>query len=87
MTAVGNTALNRRVTFAVRGAANAGRHQAQGLLLFALGLALTSGSLALLASAAPVHPHLVEVLVLVIANLTATVLRFVLMRVWVFRKA
>ncbi|MFC4996867.1 glycosyltransferase [Dactylosporangium cerinum] len=87
VTAVGNTALNRRVTFAVRGAANAGRHQAQGLLLFALGLALTSGSLALLASAAPVHPHLVEVLVLVIANLTATVLRFVLMRVWVFRKA
>jgi putative flippase GtrA len=87
VTAVGNTALNRRVTFAVRGAANAGRHQAQGLLLFALGLALTSGSLVLLSSLAPVHPHLVEVLVLVIANLTATVLRFVLMRVWVFRQA
>jgi putative flippase GtrA len=57
------------------------------LLLFALGLALTSGSLVLLSSLTPVHPHLVEVLVLVIANLTATMLRFVLMRVWVFRQA
>ncbi len=84
ITAVGNTALNRRLTFAVRGAANAGRHQAQGLLLFALGLALTSGSLAVLSLAAPAHPHLLEVAVLVAANLTGTVLRFVLMRAWVF---
>ncbi|WP_344501438.1 glycosyltransferase [Dactylosporangium maewongense] len=87
ITAVGNTALNRRLTFAVRGTAHAGRHQAQGLLLFALGLALTSGSLVALDAAAPVHPHLLEVAVLVLANLAATVLRFVLMRVWVFRKA
>ncbi|MFF5233887.1 glycosyltransferase [Dactylosporangium sp. NPDC000521] len=87
ITAVGNTALNRRLTFAVRGAAHAGRHQAQGLLLFALGLALTSGSLVALDAAAPANPHLLEVAVLVLANLAATVLRFVLMRVWVFRKA
>ncbi|MGI5180621.1 glycosyltransferase [Dactylosporangium sp. CA-152071] len=87
ITAVGNTALNRRLTFAVRGTAHAGRHQAQGLLLFALGLALTSGSLVALDAAAPAHPHLLEVAVLVLANLAATVLRFVLMRVWVFRKA
>ncbi|MEV0561528.1 glycosyltransferase [Dactylosporangium sp. NPDC050588] len=87
ITAVGNTALNRRLTFAVRGATHAGRHQAQGLLLFALGLALTSGSLVALDAAAPAHPHLLEIAVLVLANLAATVLRFVLMRVWVFRKA
>ncbi|MEU0559344.1 glycosyltransferase [Dactylosporangium sp. NPDC006015] len=87
ITAVGNTALNRRLTFAVRGTAHAGRHQAQGLLLFALGLALTSGSLVALDAVAPAHPHLLEVAVLVLANLAATVLRFVLMRVWVFRKA
>ncbi|MEV0127605.1 bifunctional glycosyltransferase family 2/GtrA family protein [Dactylosporangium sp. NPDC050688] len=86
VTAVGNTALNRRLTFAVRGAAHAGRHQAQGLLLFAFGLAPTSGSLALLGAVAPAHPHLLELAVLVAANLAATVLRFVLMRVWVFRK-
>lgn len=87
VTAVGNIALNRRLTFAVRGATDAGRHQLQGLLLFALGLAVTSGSLALLDAVVPAHPHLLELTVLVLANLTATVLRFLLMRGWVFRNA
>ena len=57
VTAVGNTAPNRRLTFGVRGAANAGRHQAQGLVVFALGLALTSGSLAAAGRARAGHPH------------------------------
>ena len=79
VTAIANTSANRRFTFGVRGAGVA-RHQAQGLLVFALGLALTSGSLVLLD-----HPsRLVEVTVLVVANLAATVLRFVLLREWVF---
>ncbi|WP_033290606.1 bifunctional glycosyltransferase family 2/GtrA family protein [Amycolatopsis jejuensis] len=80
VTAVGNTAVNRRVTFGVRGRAGVGRHQVQGLLVFGLGLALTSGSLALLH-----NPGLVlETVVLVAANLAATVLRFLLLRGWVF---
>lgn len=80
-TAVGNTALNRRFTFGVRGA-NAGRHQLQGLLVFGVGLMLTSGSLWLLGSNAP---HWVEVSVLTVANLAATALRFAAMRWWIFR--
>jgi hypothetical protein len=32
------------------------------------------------------HPRLVEITVLVAANLAATVLRFVLMREWVFAR-
>ena len=46
LTAIGNTAANRRYTFGVRGREGAARHQFEGLIVFGLGLALTSGSLA-----------------------------------------
>ncbi|MEU1362040.1 dolichyl-phosphate beta-glucosyltransferase [Micromonospora zamorensis] len=80
LTAVANTAANRRLTFGISGRRHAGRHHLQGLLAFGLGLALTSGSLAVLHAlhAAPARP--VELAVLVAANLAATVLRFVLLR-------
>ena len=83
LTAVGNTAANRRFTFGVRGAGVA-RHQLQGLAVFGLGLALTSGSLWLLAQFTAHPARLVELTVLVLANLAATLLRFVLLREWVF---
>ena len=51
LTAVANTAANRRVTFGVRGRARAARHQVRGLIAFAIGLALTSGALAALHAA------------------------------------
>ncbi|WP_375482277.1 glycosyltransferase [uncultured Jatrophihabitans sp.] len=83
ITAIANTAANRRYTFGVRGSGH-GRHQVQGLVVFGLGLALTSGSLWLL-TALSAHPaRWVEVVVLVAANLVATALRFVLLRHWVF---
>ncbi|MBQ1119971.1 glycosyltransferase [Streptomyces sp. B15] len=86
LSALGNTAANRRLTFGVRGRERAVRHQAQGLLVFAVGLALTSGSLAALDTAAADAPHSAELAVLVCANLAATVLRFVLFRAWVFTR-
>jgi hypothetical protein len=61
------------------------RHQAQGLLVFALGLAVTSGSLRLLEALAPDASRAVELGVLTAANVVATLLRFVLYRAWVFR--
>ena len=85
-TAVGNTAANRRYTFGVRGPEGAARHQAQGLLVFAAALALTSGSLALL-HALTDPGRTTELAVLVAANLAATALRFVALRGWVFRLA
>ncbi|TFV91089.1 bifunctional glycosyltransferase family 2/GtrA family protein [Blastococcus sp. CT_GayMR16] len=85
ITAFGNTAANRRLTFGVRGRAGAARAQLQGLLVFAVGLAVTSGALVLLHSVAPVAPRLVEVGVLIAATAMATVARFVLFRGWVFR--
>ncbi|MFI7607755.1 glycosyltransferase [Micromonospora sp. NPDC049366] len=80
LTAVANTAANRRLTFGITGRRHAGWHHLQGLLAFGLGLALTSGALAALhaATAAPGRP--LELAVLVAANLVATVLRFVLLR-------
>ncbi|GAB3594822.1 bifunctional glycosyltransferase family 2/GtrA family protein [Angustibacter peucedani] len=84
VTAVGNTAANRRFTFGVSGRDGAVRHQAQGLLVFALGLAVTSGSLAGLHVLVPDPGRVVELGVLVAANAVATVLRFALMRAWVF---
>lgn len=84
LSAVANTAANRRLTFGVRGRARAVRHQAQGLVVFAIGLALTSGSLAALAAATATPGHGTELAVLVTANLAATVLRFLLFRAWVF---
>jgi putative flippase GtrA len=83
LTAIGNTAANRRFTFGVRGRAGVARHQFEGLLVFAIGLVLTSGALALLyAGGEP--SRAVELVVLVAANLFATVVRFVLLRGWVF---
>ncbi|HEX4215479.1 MAG TPA: bifunctional glycosyltransferase family 2/GtrA family protein [Candidatus Dormibacteraeota bacterium] len=84
LTAVANTAANRRLTFGVRGPERAGRHQLQGLVVFGVGLALTSGSLFLL-HALTRSDRLAELAVLIAANATATAVRFLLFRTWVFR--
>jgi putative flippase GtrA len=87
ITAVANTAANRRFTFGIRGRTHAAGHQAKGLIAFATGLALTSGALAGL-HAISAHPGVGwEVTVLVGANLAATVLRFLMLRSWVFGAA
>jgi putative flippase GtrA len=86
ITAVANTALNRRFTFGVRGRTQAGVHQFQGLIVFALALGLTSGTLAAAHAVDSNPPVAVEVVLLVFANGVATLLRFVLLRRWVFRE-
>jgi putative flippase GtrA len=84
VTAVANTAANRRFTFDVTTADGAVRHHVHGLALFAAGLALSSAALTLLHVAGPTPSRALEVAVLVIANLVTTALRFVAMRWWVF---
>ncbi|GAA3661374.1 bifunctional glycosyltransferase family 2/GtrA family protein [Streptomyces iranensis] len=84
LSALGNTAANRRLTFGVRGRDRAMRHQAQGLVVFGIGLVLTSGSLAALDAVPGTASHGTELAVLIAANLAATVLRFLLFRAWVF---
>lgn len=86
LTAIVNTAANRRFTFGVRGGgtASATRHQFEGLIVFGIALTITSGALAGLHVFAPHAHHLLELSVLVAANLVATAVRFVLLRGWVF---
>lgn len=84
ITAIGNTAANRRFTFGVRGRGGVLRHHAEGFAVFAFALALTSGSLLAVHALASPTPHWVELTVLISANLAATALRFTLLRGWVF---
>jgi putative flippase GtrA len=84
VTAVANTAANRRLTFGVRGPVDAGRHHVQGLVLFAVGVGVSSGGLALLYALDPAAGRITELAVLLAANLIATVVRFAALRFWVF---
>ena len=86
VTAIGNTAVNRRFTFGIHGRADAARHQARGLIVFGTGLLLTSGVLGALDMITSRPSRAAEVMVLLIANLAATAVRFVLYRHWVFRR-
>lgn len=86
LTAIANTAANRRFTFGVRGRQRAALHQFQGLIVFGLAWLITTGSLLELHVLNPHPSSVVALAVLTGANLVATVLRFVLLRVWVFRR-
>jgi putative flippase GtrA len=82
---IANTAANRRLTFSLRGRAGRARHYLAGIVLAALPLALTL--LTLLALGAFGATSLAAALVALIAiNAVATVMRFVLLRSWVFRR-
>jgi putative flippase GtrA len=83
LTAIGNTAANRAFTFGIRDRFGMARHQIQGLMIFAFGLAITSGALFVLHRVDPGVDRVVELLVLVVANLVATLVRFLALR-WVF---
>jgi putative flippase GtrA len=84
LTAVGNTAANRRLTFGVRGREDVVRHHMRGAVVFVLTLALTNGALAVLHGLDSTPPRALEVGVLVAAGLIATITRYVAMRTWVF---
>jgi putative flippase GtrA len=85
LTAVANTGVNRWFTFGVTGRVGAVRHQLQGLAVFGLAWCITGGSLVALHDWVPRASPVEEILVLTAANLVATVLRFLLLRAWVFR--
>jgi putative flippase GtrA len=85
LTAVGNTAANRRFTFGINGPEKLFTQQFQGLVVFALAWSITSSSLAALHTLTPDSSSTMELLTLTGANILATLMRFVLLRIWVFR--
>ena len=84
VTAVANTAANRRLTFGIRDRDGRARQHLQALLVFALGLGLSAGSLGTLHALDASPARWLELGVLVAANLVTTVIRFLVLRLWVF---
>jgi putative flippase GtrA len=87
VTAVGNTAANRRLTFGLRGRAHLARHHLRGAAVFVLTVALSSGALGVLHGVDATPPRAVELAALVAAGALATVTRYVALKTWVFSHA
>ncbi|HEY6759485.1 MAG TPA: bifunctional glycosyltransferase family 2/GtrA family protein [Baekduia sp.] len=87
LTAVANTAANRRLTFGVMGRHGLLKQHAAGFAVFMLTLALTAGALGVLHGVDPHPSHGVELAVLVVASLAATATRYVALKTWVFAGA
>ena len=85
VTAVANTAANRRLTFGVTGREGLARDHGAGLVAFALAVLLTTSAATALNRLAPGASRPVELAVLAVANVVATAGRFVLLRSWVGR--
>ena len=84
VTAVANTAANRRLTFGIRGRTGLVRQHLAGLMVFGVALALTTGALAALHHFDGHPSRLLQASVVVFANLGATVTRYVALSAWVF---
>jgi putative flippase GtrA len=87
LTAVGNTAANRRFTFGVRGRRDLARHHWRGATVFVLTLALSNGALGVLHGIDATPPRSVELAVLIAGSALATVTRYVALKTWVFARA
>lgn len=87
ITAVGNTAANRRVTFGLRGRAGLLRHHARGAMVYVVTLGLTTAALDFLHRVDAAPSRAVELSVLIVAGIAATVTRYVALRTWVFAAA
>ncbi len=87
LTAIGNTAANRHFTFEVRGREGLLRDQAAGLIAFGVALAITTAAIAGLDAVLPNAGRTLELVVLVAANVLATMARFLLLRLWIDRPA
>ncbi|SDU99308.1 GtrA-like protein [Microlunatus sagamiharensis] len=85
-TQVANTAVNRRLTFGLRGSKGALGHQLGGLAAFAFGLGLSAGALWLLHRMDPGAGRVAEVAVLVVAQGIATVVRFLTLHAMMARR-
>lgn len=86
VTAVANTAANRRLTFGLRGREDVVRHHLRGAAVFVLTLALSNGALGVLHGIDATPPRGVELAVLVLGGALATVTRYVALKTWVFAR-
>jgi putative flippase GtrA len=87
LTAVANTAANRRLTFGLRGRGGLLRQHAFGAIVYVLTLGLTAGALAVLHGLDRAPSRALELAVLVAASAVATITRYVALQTWVFGRA
>jgi putative flippase GtrA len=80
VTAVGNTAANRRLTFEVQGRDGLARDHAAGLVALGIALAITTAAVAAMDILMPHRGRIAEIGVLVAANGLSTVIRFAFLR-------
>jgi putative flippase GtrA len=80
VTAIGNTAANRRLTFGVTGRAGLARDHGAGLVAFGFAIGITTIAAGALARLAPGASRPVEIVVLAAANVVATAVRFAVLR-------
>ena len=83
LTAIGNTAANRRFAFLAHRNRAATRDHLGGLAAFGIALGLTTFTIAALHLVAPGASRMLELIALVMANLVATIVRFLLLRAWI----
>jgi glycosyltransferase involved in cell wall biosynthesis len=83
LTAIGNTAANRKFTFMAHRNGTAPRDHLGGLAAFGIALGITTFTIAALHLVAPGASRMVELIALVTANLVATSVRFLLLRAWI----
>ena len=86
ITAVANTAANRRLTSGLRGREDVVRHHLRGTAVFVLTLALSNGALGVLHGIDATPRRRVELAVLVLGGALATVTRYVALKTWVFAR-
>ncbi len=87
ITSVMNTALNRRLTFKITANRKRAQDHLNGLIVIAIALVITGGSLGILHWIHPAATVADELWTTTLSGFVATAVRFTLLRHWIFRRA
>ncbi|PRB40490.1 polysaccharide synthesis protein GtrA [Arthrobacter sp. MYb23] len=87
VTSLMNTALNRRLTFKITGKKKRTQDHLSGVLVIAIALIITGGSLGVLHLLRPEATVTEELWTTTLSGFVATAVRFTLLRHWIFRRA
>ncbi|WP_115789362.1 GtrA family protein [Arthrobacter silvisoli] len=87
ITSVMNTALNRRLTFKITSSRKRLQDHLNGLIVIAVALLITGGSLGVLHAVRPDTTVTEELWTTTLSGFLATAVRFTMLRHWIFRRA
>lgn len=87
ITSLMNTALNRRLTFKISGNRKRARDHLNGLIVIAVALVITGGSLGVLHALRPEATLEEDLWTTTLSGFVATAVRFTMLRHWIFRRA